>query len=92
MIVSKWKLKNNKVQTHQFLIVLVNGLLSTSSAANSGKDEDGDDLSFHIHFACFLLRNYIKRHEKAPGATRKSGAKGATLKLVLEIQRIFGSV
>jgi hypothetical protein len=36
-----------------------------------------------VHFACFLLRSYTKKHEKASGEARKSGAEGATLKLVL---------
>lgn len=38
--------------------------------------------AFGLHlvcFACLLLQNYTKRHEKAPGAARKSCAEGENL-------------
>jgi len=43
-------------------------------------------------FEDVCLQSNKKRHKKQLGEARKRVAEGATLKLVLEIQEIFGSV
>ena len=47
----------------------------------------------NLHSCCDLrLQNIKKGRKKQLGEARKRVAEGATLKLVLEIQEIFGSV